>query len=329
MPQILGKQVGALGYGLMGFTWRPSPPPLDQALEAMKTAVNNGCTVWNGAEFYGTPEYNSMTLLKHYFTKYPEDVDKVTIFVKGGQNLNTLVPDGSPENTRRSLDNIIAQLGGVKKLDAFAFARRDSKTPFEETLSVIQKEYIDTGKLGGVYLSECSAETIHEAVKHAKILAAEVELSMFTPDILKNGVAAACAQHGIPILAYSPIGRGMLTGRFTESSQFKQFGFISTFPRFQEAAFEQNLKLVSKVQDLAKEKGCTPAQLAISWVRSLSERDGLPTIIPIPGATTAARVNENSTLIELSEGDVKAIREIVDTFEVSGGRYPTGAPTNT
>lgn len=229
MTQILGKQVGPIGYGLMGshlpltslppsinsltrktgFTWRPNPPPLDQALEAMRTAVLNGCTLWNGAEFYGTPEYNSMTLLKHYFTKHPEDADKVTLFIKGGQDVRVMAPDGSPEGVRRSLDNILAQLGGVKKLDAFAYARRDAKTSFETTLSVIQKEYIDTGKIGGVYLSECSAETVHEATKYAKILAAEVELSMFTPDIIKNGVAAACAEYGIPILAYSPIGRGV------------------------------------------------------------------------------------------------------------------------
>lgn len=121
----------------------------------------------------------------------------------------------------------------------------------------------------------------------------------------------------------------MLTGRFTESSQFQQFGFISTFPRFQEEALEHNLQLVKTVQDLAKQKGCSSAQLAISWVQALSERDGLPVIIPIPGATTASRVMENSALVRLSEGDIKAIMEIVENFKVSGGRYPQGAPTNT
>lgn len=175
----------------------------------MHAAAQNGCTWWNAAEFYGTPEYNSMTIIKHYFTKYPEDADKITLFFKGGTDLQAVKPDGSPEGIRRSIDNILSQIGGVKKVDGFACARRDASVPFETTLSVIQKEYIDTGKIGGVYLSECSAETIHEAVKHAKILAAEVELSMFTPDILSNGVAAACAQHNIPIQAYSPIGRGV------------------------------------------------------------------------------------------------------------------------
>ncbi|KAH7162958.1 NADP-dependent oxidoreductase domain-containing protein [Dactylonectria estremocensis] len=329
MAQILGKQVGTLGFGLMGFTWRPVPPPLDQALEAMRTAVEKGVTVWNGGEFYGTPEYNSMTLLKHYFTKYPEDADKVTVFMKGGLNFETHALDGSPEGVRRTLDNIIAQMEGTKKIDGFAYARRDTSVPLEVTLGVIQKEYIDTGKIGGVYVSECSAETIHEASKHAKIIAAEVELSMFSPDILKNGVAAACAQYNIPVLAYSPIGRGMLTGRFTNVSDVKDLGLVAALPRFQEKALEHNLKLVSQVQAQAGKKGCTPAQLAIGWVRGLSNRPGLPTIIPIPGATTKARVEENATLIDLSEEEMKVIGGIVDSFTTSGGRYPDGAPIET
>ncbi|KAM5355765.1 hypothetical protein ACJ41O_002411 [Fusarium nematophilum] len=329
MPQMLGKEVGALGYGLMGFTWRPTPPPLDQALKAMRTALDNGCTVWNGGEFYGTVEYNSMTLLKHYFTKYPEDANRVIVVIKGGHDLDTHKPNGTPEGIRRSLDNIITQLGGTKKVDAFACSRRDPDVPLEVTLGVIQREYIDTGKIGGVSLSECRAETIHEAAKYAKVAAVEVELSMFSPDILTNGVAAACAQHDIPILAYSPIGRGMLSGRFKDASQFKELGIVSILPRFQPDAFEHNIKLVQQVEALAEKKGCTPAQLAIGWARGLSNRPGLPTIIPIPGATTAARVEENAKYVELTDEEMKAIRDMVDSFEVSGSRYPASVPMET
>lgn len=236
MATVINKSVGPIGYGLMGksnhfavfvenkkkslrnnlltayllgFTWRPERPPLDQAIAALKTALNNGMTLWNGAEFYGPPEYNSLTLLKAYFTKYPEDADKVTLIIKGGVDLKTLKPNGSPEYVRQSLDNIISQLGGTKKLDLFSYSRRDPNTPLEVTFGVIQKEYIDTGKLGAIALSECNADTINEAAKIAKIGTVEVELSIFTPDILNNGIAAACAQHGIPITAYSPIGRGV------------------------------------------------------------------------------------------------------------------------
>ncbi|KAH0499162.1 hypothetical protein TgHK011_006373 [Trichoderma gracile] len=329
MPTVIGREVGPIGYGLMGFTWRPEPTPLDQAIDALKTAVENGMTLWNGGEFYGTPEWNSMTLLRHYFTKYPEDADKVTLIIKGGADLKTHKLDGSPEGIRRSLDNIIDQLGGTKKLDLFSCTRRDRNTPLEVTFGVIQKEYIDTGKLGAIALSEVNAQTIHEAAKLAKIGTVEVELSMFTPDILTNGVAAACAEHDIPITAYSPIGRGMLTGRFRDVSEVQSFGFIATFPRFQKAAFEHNLQLVNHVEALAKEKGCTPAQLAIAWVHSQGKRPGRPTIIPIPGATTAERVRENSQLIELTEEEVKKIDTIVESFDVAGERYPPSVPSNT
>ncbi|KAM0260312.1 hypothetical protein ACHAQJ_002877 [Trichoderma viride] len=329
MATVINKSVGPIGYGLMGFTWRPEPPPLEQAIAALKAAVNNGMTLWNGAEFYGTPEYNSMTLLKHYFTKYPEDADKITLIIKGGTNLATWKPDGSPEGIRRSLDNIISQLGGTKKVDLFSCSRRDPSTPLDVTFGVIQKEYIDTGKLGAIALSECNAATIHEAAKIAKIGTVEVELSIFSPDILTNGVAAACAEHGIPITAYSPIGRGMLTGKFKDVSEVQHFGIISKFPRFQKAAFDHNLKLVNQVEAFAKEKGCTPAQLAVGWVLSQSNRPGLPTIIPIPGATTAARVEENSKVIKLTEEEAKKIDSIIESFEVAGGRYPDGVPKET
>ena len=165
--------------------------------------------LWNGAEFYGTPEYNSMTILKAYFTKYPADADKVVLCIKGGMNPQTFKADGTAAGTRRSLDNIISQLGGVKKLDLWAPGRRDADTPLSETFATAQKEYIDTGKLGGISMSEAGVETINEAAKYAKIAAIELELSIFSPDILTNGIAAACGQHNIAIQAYSPQGRGV------------------------------------------------------------------------------------------------------------------------
>ncbi|KAG8421081.1 hypothetical protein J3458_002987 [Metarhizium acridum] len=329
MPRVIGKDVGPIGYGLMGFTWRPEPTPIDQAIEALKAALESGLTLWNGAEFYGTPDCNSMTLMKAYFTKYPEDADKVTLVIKGSMDITTHKLDGSPEGTRRSLDNIIKQLGGTKKLDGFAPSRRDPNTPLEVTFGVIQKEYINTGKLGAVYLSECSAETVHKAAKLAKIGAAEVELSMFSPDILTNGVAEACAQHGIPILAYSPMGRGILTGRFRSVADMQDRGITSSFPRFQPGAFEHNLKLVHQVEEIAKAKRCTPGQLAIAWVRKHSNRPGLPTIIPIPGATAASRVRENAKLVDITEDEFTRISDMVKNFETAGKRYPDSVPTNT
>ncbi|KAK0624698.1 aldo/keto reductase [Bombardia bombarda] len=328
MPQINGQEVGATGFGLMGFTWRTPPPPQEQAFEAMRAALAKGLNFWNAGEFYGTPEYNSLVLLERYFAKYPEDADKVVLCVKGAAGVDAHHNSGAPEEVRRSVDTILKQLNGRKKLDIFECARRDPNTPLEVTFGVLQ-EYIDKGLLGGISLSEVRAETIHEAAKITKIVAVEVELSMFSPDPLENGVAAACAQYSIPLVAYSPIGRGMLSGHFKTIDDLPKDSFVRFFPRFSPANFGNNLKLVEQVEELAKKKGCTPAQLAISWPRNLSERrPGLPVIIPIPGATTKARVEENAVFVEITDEELAEIDATLAKFEVKGERYPEGIPMN-
>lgn len=332
MPEILGKEVGPIGYGLMGLTWRNGPPPpMDQSFGAMRAALKNGCNCWNGGEFYGPPDNNSLVLLEKYFEKYPEDADKVSLSIKGGMNPATHKIDASPENTRRSLDDSIAQLKGRKKIELFEFGRRDASVPLDVAFGVIEKEYIQTGKLGGISLSEVSAETIHEAVKHTKVAAVEVELSMFCTDILHNGIAAACAQHGIPIIAYSPVGRGMLTGQFRKVEDIPKDSLLTQmgFPRFEKENMERNLALVDKVEELARKKGCTPAQLAINWTRELSRRPGMPTIIPIPGASTARRVEENSKVVEITDEEMAQIDALLADFTPSGARYPGAMAVNT
>ncbi|KKK12444.1 hypothetical protein AOCH_000426 [Aspergillus ochraceoroseus] len=314
MPQLSNKEVGPIGFGLMGLTWRAKPCSQEQAFETMRAALKNGCNLWNGGEFYGAPEYNSLVLLERYFEKYPEDTEKVILNIKGGATPKSPMPDGSPENTRRTLDDCMAQLKGRKEIDQFEFARRDPTVPMEVTFGVMNKEYVDTGKIGGIALSEVRVETIHEAVKHTKIQAVEVELSLFSTDVLENGVAAACAQYNIPLIAYSPIGRGMLTGQIKKLEDIPEDSMMRRYPRFQPGNFEINLQLVEQVEAMATKKGCTPAQLAINWVRALSRRPGMPTIIPIPGATTVERVEENSKLIELTDEEMEEIDTTLAKF---------------
>ncbi|KAI0111619.1 putative aldo/keto reductase [Daldinia grandis] len=329
MPTLVGKEVGPTGYGLMGLTWRMEPISDEKAFEAMKAALKNGMNFWNGGEFYGPPERNSLVLLERYFAKYPEDAEKVVLSIKGGMDPHGLGPDGSPEGTRRSIDNCIAQLKGRKKIDIFEFARRDPKVPLSVTFGVIEKEYIQTGKVGGISLSEVRAETIHEAVKVTKIVGVEVELSLFSREILDNGVADACAQYDIPIIAYSPVGRGFLTGQIKSLDDVKPE--LRSWPWFQPGNFEVNLQLASQVEELAKKKGVTPAQLAISWtIRLSSWRKGAPkTIIPIPGATTVARIDENAVQVDISDEEMAQIDTTLSKFKPSGGRYPDVVPVNT
>lgn len=172
------------------------------AIKTMKTAVSNGAAFWNGGTFYGPSTANSLHLLKSYFTEYPEDAEKVVISIKGPIR-------GDKENVRRSVDECLRVLDGKKHLDIFECARVDPKTPVEETIEALA-QYVKEGKLGGICLDGTKAEPIKRAAAVHKIACVEVEFSLFAREILENGVAETCAELEIPIVAYSPLGRGFL-----------------------------------------------------------------------------------------------------------------------
>ncbi|KAF1915029.1 NADP-dependent oxidoreductase domain-containing protein [Ampelomyces quisqualis] len=209
MPKLVGKEVGEVGFGLMGLTWRETPPSQKQSLEAMRTAVKLGATNWNGGEFYGTPQRNSLHLLNEYFTKYPEDAEKIVLSIKGGLVPGQMKVDGSKAGIQRSIDECLRLLDGKKSLDLFETGRVDLEVPIEDTISYIA-EYVKAGKLGGISLSEVSAKTIRRAHAVHPISAVELEFSMYATELLENDVASTCAELGIPIIAYSPMGRGFL-----------------------------------------------------------------------------------------------------------------------
>lgn len=286
----------------------------------MKAALNTGANFWNGGEFYGTPEHNSLHLLNHYFTKYPEDAEKVVLSIKGGIGPN-LTPDGSEEGVRRSVDNCIKLLGGKKTLDIFECARVDPKTPIETTIKALAA-CVKEGKIKGISLSEVKAETIRRAHKVHPICAVEVEFSLWATDILSNGIAATCGELGIPIVAYSPLGRGFLTGDIKSVDDIPENDMRRRLPRFQPDVFPKNLELVTELEKLAKKKGCKPGQLGMAWVKSFNGKPGMPTIIPIPGATTEERVVENSKDVSLTKEDLEEIDGILSKAVVIGDRYP-------
>ncbi|KAI9808641.1 MAG: hypothetical protein M1825_003792 [Sarcosagium campestre] len=319
MVQILGKDVGFTGYGLMGLTWRPEPVSQEEAIRTMKTALEAGSNFWNGGEFYGTKEYNSLHLINAYFTQYPEDAEKVVLSIKGGLGENHM-PQGDEAGVRRSVDECVRVLAGKKKLDIFECARVDPNTPIETTVAVLG-ELVKEGKIGGVGLSEVSGESIRRAAKVHPIAAVEVELSLWATEVLNNDIAAACAELSVPLIAYSPIGRGFLTGQLKSIDDIPEGDMRRHLPRFQPDVFDKNLELVQKLQHLAQRKGCTAAQLAISWVTSLSGKKGNPVIIPIPGATTEARVQENAKVVALTDQDLDEIQGLLDSSTIVGGRY--------
>jgi pyridoxine 4-dehydrogenase len=199
-------------------TWRPEPPSQEQCFKAMRASLAAGSNFWNGGEIYGTPERNSLHLLAEYFEKHPEDVNQVVLSIKGGCEPGGLAPDGSDANIARSIDECLKHLKpSGKKLDLFECARVDQRVPIETSLRKIQ-EYVDKGLVGGISLSEVSANTIRRAAKVVKVSAVEVEFSLFTPQILTNGIADACAELDIPIIAYSPLSRGLLVSLVHELS---------------------------------------------------------------------------------------------------------------
>ncbi|KAH0544967.1 hypothetical protein FGG08_000893 [Glutinoglossum americanum] len=303
----------------MGFTWRPTVTPEEQAFSVMKTALAHGANFWNGGEIYGTPQLNSLHYLRDYFKKYPEDKERVVISIKGGINANHQV-DGSEENIRRSVDECLHILDGTKFLDIFQCARVDPKTPIETTIAALAK-YVKEGKIGGIGLSEVKAETIRRAHKVHPIAAVEVEFSLWATDILTNGVASTCAELGIPIAAYSPLGQGFLTGQIKSPEDIPEGDFRRRLPKFSPENFSKNMELVHMLEKLAAKNGLTLAQIAVEWIRTQSGKSGLPTIIPIPGATTGERVVENTQDVVITQEDLKEIDSILSNAVVVGGRY--------
>ena len=257
--------------------------------------------------------------MPEYFRQYPENAEKVVLNVKGGRKNGGLTPDGSRENIRRSVEDCLAVLDGTKTIDVFECARQDPSTPIEDTVGSLA-ELVKEGKIGAIALCEVKAETIRRAAKVHKIATVEAELSLWATEVLKNGVAATCAELGIPLTAYSPIARGALTKKLT-IDDIPEGDFRRRLPRYQPETLKSNNRLTDEVEKLAKRKGCTPAQVAVAWVRHLSGRTGLPIIIPIPGATLPEMVEENAKEVPLTNEDMAELGELVDKIQIMGERY--------
>ncbi|EED22571.1 aldo/keto reductase, putative [Talaromyces stipitatus ATCC 10500] len=315
---LVNKQVGQIGFGLMGLTWRPNPAPYEEAAKVMKHALEKGANFWNGAQFYGPPHANSLQLLEYYFTQYPEDADKVVLSIKGG--MTPQGPNGTREGIQASVDKCLEVLKGKVKISIFEPARVDPNVPIETTVEALA-EYVKAGKIGAIGLSECSAATIERAHAVHPIATAEIELSLFSTDPLTNGIAETCGKLGIPLVAYSPLSRGFLTGQVRSPSDIPEGDLRAHYPRFQPDVFPLNLKLVEELEQIAKKKSVTLPQVAIAWVREQSRTPGMPVILPIPGCTTVARVDENLTSVPLDDDDLKQIGSILDQFPVHGARY--------
>ncbi|OZJ06785.1 hypothetical protein BZG36_00404 [Bifiguratus adelaidae] len=313
-----GKKVPAIGFGLMGLTWRPKTVSREEAIQVMRYAYEQGALFFNGGEFYGVPPNvnANLDLINAFFEQYPDAKDNVFLSIKGGLGPG-LVPDGSPENVRRCVNNVLEHLkGSGKKLDLFECARVDKNVPIEVTIGELAK-CVQEGLIGHIGLSEVSANSIRKAHAVHPISAVEVEFSLWSRDILFNGVYDTCRELGIPIVAYSPLGRGVLTGQIRSAESLPEGDMRHHFDRFKEENLRHNLQLVEKLGAIAKTKGCTLPQLALTWVLS---HEG---VMVIPGATKVERIQENmqAASVHLSSQELAEIKSLLDAFEVKGGRY--------
>lgn len=319
--KISGKTVN-LGYG-MGSLITPHMQKTDaEAITILKAALENGANFWNAGLNYGRPERNSVHLLNAYFTQHPGDAERVVIGIKGCFNTTTFKLDTSASGVKESIDLCLQILDGKCHIDIFQAARQDpSVVPIEETISAIA-EYVQAGKIGGIGISECNADSLRRAAAVHPIAAAELELSLFSTHILSDGTAAACADLEIPIVAYGPLGKGFLSGQIRKLDDIPADDYRRAygFPRFQPGAFEENFKLVAEVEKLAELKGVTTAQVALGWVASQSRKLGVP-VVPLPGSASVDRIKENRPAV-LDEGEVEQLDGILKKMVVQGNRVP-------
>ncbi|CAI4054038.1 pyridoxine 4-dehydrogenase SKDI_16G3840 [Saccharomyces kudriavzevii IFO 1802] len=327
------------GYGLMSLTWKADPVPEAKAFEAMYRAVElsrerGHKAFFNVGEFYG-PDFINLSYVNDFFAKYPDLRKHVVISCKGGIDAATMTPKGSHDDVIQSVKNSVNAIGGY--IDIYEVARLDTSLcakgevyPFESFEALA--EMISEGVIGGISLSEVNEEQIRAIHKDwSKFLTCvEVELSLFSTDILENGIAKTCAELGLTVICYSPLGRGLLTGQLKSNADIPEGDFRKTLKRFSDESLKKNLALVKFLQEEVIDKrpsnnSITLAQLALGWIKHWSkvpEYKGTK-FIPIPSGSSISKVDENfdEKKTELTDQEFKTINDFLATFRTVGDRY--------
>jgi aryl-alcohol dehydrogenase-like predicted oxidoreductase len=315
MRNLSDLTVSDLGLGCMGMSAFYGTSDEGEAIRTIHRAIELGCTFLDTAEMYGP--YKNEELVGKALAGRRDDVVLATKFgirwAPTDDEPMRRVIDGTPENVRRSIEGSLERLG-TDHVDLYYQHRVDPDTPIEETVGALG-ELVKEGKVRHIGLSEASADTIRRAHATHPITAVQSEYSLWSRDI-EAEVLPTLRELGIGLVAYSPIGRGFLAGRFTDPSELDEGDFRRSNPRFVGDALEQNQRLAAKIREIAQEKGITSGQLALAWVLARGDE-----IVPIPGTKRVSYLEENwaATEVELTDSDLGRIE--ADLPEAAGDRY--------
>lgn len=320
--RILGKsglEVSAIGLGCMGFS-QSYPPfvPKDEAISVIRGAVDRGVTFFDTAEVYGP--YVNEELVGEALSPVRDSVVIATKFgfdiEAGPSTFNGYPVCSKPERIRKAVEGSLKRLR-TDRIDLLYQHRVDTTRPIEETAETVKK-LIDEGKVLHWGLSEAAVETVRRAHAVCPLTAVQSEYSMWfrRPE---GELLPALDELGIGFVPFSPLGKAALTGRFNKETKFAANDFRSLIPRFAPENFERNMALVEYVEELAKAKGVTPAQIALGWL--LAQK---PWIVPIPGTKKLSRVEENidGADVAFTQEELSQIKARLDATEIFGARYP-------
>ena len=311
-----GPEVSAIGLGCMGMSAFYGATDEPESVRTIHRALDLGCNFLDTSDMYG-PHTNER-LLGAAISGRRDEVFLATKFgikvepgEEGGPPSRSI--DGSPAYVRSACEASLGRLK-VEHIDLYYQHRVDPNTPVEDTVGAMA-ELVKEGKIRHIGLSEASAETIRRAHAVHPITAVQSEYSLWTRDV-EPEILPTLNELGIALVAYSPLGRGFLSGRFTSPDELDENDFRRYGPRFTGENLEQNLKLAERVKEFAAEKGITPGQLALAWVLHRGEH-----IVPIPGTKRVSYLEENlaAAEVELSEEEVERIADAIPV--AAGARY--------